>query len=198
MPLLRTTTSTKTTRPGITGPTTPRWPTQRTTLVGNKVESTSLLPWLGVEPGQNVKRLEKFKCGSDAAERRAFEKKCRKYFNTSSNSTLESDPLEFVFRSTYSSAATLFVTVSFFVFIAAIVRTCVSSARSSPCYGAPRDTQRCCSSYFLNFLSAQHKCHHNRSKSLLHNTQCNSEHPLGTCWAHSLHIPRRAIAIFYH
>ena len=122
LPLLRPTTSTKTTRPGIIGPTTPRWPTQRTTLVGNKVESTSLLPWLGTGPGQNVKRLEKFKCGSDAAERRAFEKKCRKYFNTSSNSTLESDPLEFVFRSTYSSAATLFVTVSFFVFIAAIVR----------------------------------------------------------------------------
>ena len=103
LPLIQTTTTT-TARPGTIRPTPSRWPNQRTTLVGNRVESTSLLPWLGVEPGPNesVKRLEKFKCGSDAAEKRAFEKKCQKYFNTSSNTSLKSDPLEFVFRSTAS------------------------------------------------------------------------------------------------
>ena len=43
-----------------------------------------------------MRQLEKFECGSDAAERRAFEMKCQKYFNFSHPSRPE--PLEFVFR----------------------------------------------------------------------------------------------------
>ena len=49
LPLLRTTT----TKIGIIGPTPSRFPAQRTSLVGNRVEPTSLLPWLGIEPRPN-------------------------------------------------------------------------------------------------------------------------------------------------
>ena len=49
LPLLPTTT----TKIGIFGPTPSRFPAQRTSLVGNRVEPTSLLPWLEIEPRPN-------------------------------------------------------------------------------------------------------------------------------------------------
>ena len=94
--LNRKTTTSRITKPGPIRPTPSRStaspPSSRTTKT-----STSLLPWMGIDPSpnQSVKHLEKkLRCGSDEAENLAFEKKCRKYFNP----TVKSDPLEFVFR----------------------------------------------------------------------------------------------------
>ena len=69
----------------------------RPTLDPNSPPSHLPSPTAWTNPGSAVRQLEKFECGSDAAENRAFEMKCQKYFNFS-HPSLGPKPLEFVFR----------------------------------------------------------------------------------------------------
>ena len=75
----------------------PGQPTGRPTLDPTIPPSHLPSPTTWTKPGSAVRQLEKFECGSDAAEKRAFEMKCQKYFNFSEPS-LKPEPLEFVFR----------------------------------------------------------------------------------------------------
>ena len=75
----------------------PGQPTGRPTLDPTIPPSHLPSPTTWTKPESAVRQLEKFQCGSDAAEKRAFEMKCQKYFNFS-NSSLRPEPLEFVFR----------------------------------------------------------------------------------------------------
>ena len=72
-------------------------PTGRPALDPTSLPSHLPSPTAWTNPGSSVRQLEKFECGSDAAEKRAFEMKCQKYFNFSEPS-LRPEPLEFVFR----------------------------------------------------------------------------------------------------
>lgn len=72
-------------------------PTGRPALDPNSLPSHLPSPTTWTKSGSAVRQLEKFECGSDAAEKRAFEMKCQKYFNFSEPS-LKPEPLEFVFR----------------------------------------------------------------------------------------------------
>ena len=71
-------------------------PSGRPTLDPTSPPSHLPSPTAWTNPRSFVRQLEKFECGSDAAEKRAFEMKCQKYFNFSHPSRPE--PLEFVFR----------------------------------------------------------------------------------------------------